>query len=69
MLACLRALQIKLDELIFGLERASNQNAVAENMSGDNRKRLHRRHQERAETALESLKQRRLLQGANTEVA
>lgn len=53
------ALQIKLDELIFGLEGASNKIAGAESMSDDELEALHKRYQQRAETALESLTQRR----------
>lgn len=63
------ALQIKLDELIFGLKGASNRIAGAEKMSDEELEALHRRYQERAETALESLEQRRRSKHADTEAA
>lgn len=53
------ALQVKLDELIFGLKGASNKIAGAEKLSDEELETLHHQYQQRAEFALESLKQRR----------
>jgi low affinity Fe/Cu permease len=53
------ALQVKLDELIFGAEGASNEIAGAENMSDEELETLHKRYQERAQETLQSLEARR----------
>lgn len=53
------ALQVKLDELIFGAKGASNEIAGAENMSDAELEALHKRYQERARKTLQSLQARR----------
>ena len=53
------AIQIKLDELIFGLEGADNNIAGAEDMSDEELEQLHLKYHQRAQHALTSLNERR----------
>jgi low affinity Fe/Cu permease len=54
-----RALQLKLDELIIAVRGAHNQLAAAEDMSDAELDELQREYRRRAETTLDSLKERR----------